>query len=582
MEAAAAVLVRVSGPDARGLKSVGRSFFSTEGGRTTLSSSGVVCRSRAARSGLCVVTSAYILAPFIRVEDDGIPSVEDRLVEACTIHILMETGVWLECKSVRIARLKNVLRAAEQLTGSRAKRQRGIHVGCVALLEIVEEDAAEQLLGVPELHAVMNGVKRGDGVMVMSSAFGLVSPTVFQNSLTTGVVSNIVHWPSTAEDPCIYLTDARCLAGSEGAPVYNEDGQFLGIVAPAFFRGDMSHVELNAIIHVAQFAEDLELDLGGFPGAENEKIFVQQTAGTSMPLRHKESHIEGIDIGLMKSKFGLMMFPRSVEHAVAQAACSVVLVRVNTSWGSGILISEDGIIITCAHLFKTFTIRNTRSGRLEMRKISTRILVTFRDHEKTTFPAELVFCAKGPIDVALLRIRGQPNLFPKPVELPQDVTNFAFAGQKCVALGHAIFNPNVGLQATITAGNVAKVIPHPRDHRFPAILQTCASVFRGHSGGMLGDEEGRFLGILTSNARHSNGSIIPTINFAIPFSMVRPLMDVIHKDEETQNAVFDAYDLRDPELVSLWHLEAGPSPPQPKPKPSRYEEFLREFKRSKL
>lgn len=50
---------------------------------------------------------------------------------------------------------------------------------------------------------------------VESSPFGSLSPRVFLNSLSHGIISNVSN---SAGD--ILLTDARCVMGSEGAPVY--------------------------------------------------------------------------------------------------------------------------------------------------------------------------------------------------------------------------------------------------------------------------------------------------------------------------------------------------------------------------
>jgi S1-C subfamily serine protease len=56
------------------------------------------------------------------------------------------------------------------------------------------------------------------------------------------------------------------------------------------------------------------------------------------------------------------------------------------------------------------------------------------------------------------------------------------------------------------------------------LLQSTASVYRGHSGGMLVDCTGRFLGLVTSNAKHATGQIIPTLNFSIPSSVLHALV----------------------------------------------------------
>jgi S1-C subfamily serine protease len=202
-----------------------------------------------------------------------------------------------------------------------------------------------------------------------------------------------------------------------------------------------------------------------------------------------------------------------------------------------------------------------------------------------------VFCSKGAVDVALLRVLGPAAsgdespcagrcIALAPAQLP-------VAGQACVAVGHAIFDPATELRSTVSAGVVSKVVRHPRNHTAAAILQTCAHVFRGHSGGLLADARGRLIGILTSNARHSNGSIIPSINFSIPLEVLHPLLSCADRAVATtyRERVFDDYDREDPELLAMWRLEGAlppherapqqpaPLPPwQPQPQPQQQQQ----------
>lgn len=104
-----------------------------------------------------------------------------------------------------------------------------------------------------ELHSWLRSccgpVPRGTAVSITSSPYGLLSPTIFHNTLTRGIVANYVsvpdrpapavaassssstsHFGRAREEQCaastllhtppsLLLLDARCFSGSEGAPV---------------------------------------------------------------------------------------------------------------------------------------------------------------------------------------------------------------------------------------------------------------------------------------------------------------------------------------------------------------------------
>lgn len=55
-------------------------------------------------------------------------------------------------------------------------------------------------------------------MFVESSPFGSLSPDVFLNSLSYGIISNVC-----GSNGDVLLTDARCIMGSEGAPVFSDN-----------------------------------------------------------------------------------------------------------------------------------------------------------------------------------------------------------------------------------------------------------------------------------------------------------------------------------------------------------------------
>mmetsp|Transcript_24712 Transcript_24712/g.30259 ORF Transcript_24712/g.30259 Transcript_24712/m.30259 type:complete len:410 (-) Transcript_24712:138-1367(-) len=402
--------------------------------------------------------------------------------------------------------------------------------------------------------------------MIISSPFGLVSPHVFKNSVTTGVLSNIVPFPKMREikdfPPALLLTDARCLPGSEGAPVFDSQGRLVGIVAPTLHRGEKFTVELGAIIPIDLLVDAIELRLN----TENVVKYNRMNMGVPSSATSPSNDI-------------IASPDNSLSLAVRKSSSAVVLIRIGSAWGSGIVISPFGHILTCAHLVIPFTVKG-HENKLELRP-GPRIVVAFRDAAaKPDFECEafLLFCSQGAVDVALLKV--DVNFRTRPVKLPSS-NKMITEGQACLASGHALFDPSSKLTSTVSVGVIARVVNYPQREE-PAILQTSASVFRGHSGGLLADDRGNFIGMLTSNARHSNGNIIPTINFCIPVNVLRPLINVCENSESEKDRsreVYHSFDVIDQELSSLWKLEVGGGPPPSVPKElvekgSRFADFL--------
>jgi len=104
----------------------------------------------------------------------------------------------------------------------------------------------------------------GNAVYVVGTPFGNLSPAVFMNSISKGVLSN------TAGD--LLLTDARCIPGTEGGAIYAQlwqhDSLPVGIiVAPLCWKanewiGLSVGCRLTSVLHSLKSLLDLRLDRG--------------------------------------------------------------------------------------------------------------------------------------------------------------------------------------------------------------------------------------------------------------------------------------------------------------------------------
>jgi hypothetical protein len=255
------VLVAASGRDPTEKKTRGRAFFTAYAGFTTLSSSGFLAGSLDGKLPPIIITSSSIIAPFL---DLNFPVEEGRLIEETTLLVRCEpSGVdgdaddlWIPAKILNIGHAHGVEEAASLLTSGRLlHRQRKIGLGGVMILQLDASRWSQfssafpsQSSSVPasitsprmDFPCFSTSVHVGQPVIIVASPFGLVSAQVLQNSMSSGLVSRIIRAPdehstsgtTSQEGRGLFLIDARCLPGAEGAPVFSMAGALIGIVAP--------------------------------------------------------------------------------------------------------------------------------------------------------------------------------------------------------------------------------------------------------------------------------------------------------------------------------------------------------------
>ncbi|MBK5952276.1 DegQ family serine endoprotease [Rhodobium orientis] len=168
--------------------------------------------------------------------------------------------------------------------------------------------------------------------------------------------------------------------------------------------------------------------------------------------------------------------------------------RMQRSLGSGVVISDDGIILTNNHVIR---------GAEEVR-------VAFND--KRQFDCDVIL-DDDKTDLAVLKIRD-----PKGEKFP----SVAIGDSDGLEVGDivlAIGNP-FGVGQTVTQGIVsalARTRVGVSDYQF--FIQTDAAINPGNSGGALIDMRGNLVGINTAIYSRSGGS--NGIGFAIPSNMAR-------------------------------------------------------------
>ncbi len=178
-------------------------------------------------------------------------------------------------------------------------------------------------------------------------------------------------------------------------------------------------------------------------------------------------------------------------------------------FGSGVIISEDGYIVTNNHVVEN----------------SEKISITLND--KREFEASLIGTDPS-TDLALLKINAK--------ELP----HITYGNSDELKVGEwvlAVGNP-FNITSTVTAGIVSakgKNLGIIQDnYRIESFIQTDAAVNRGNSGGALVNIRGELVGINTAIVSPSGG--YAGISFAIPVSIVQKVVSDLIEFKAVQRA----------------------------------------------
>ena len=172
---------------------------------------------------------------------------------------------------------------------------------------------------------------------------------------------------------------------------------------------------------------------------------------------------------------------------------------MQSSLGSGVIISGDGVIVTNTHVVKGGT--------------DTQIRVALSD--KREFDAKIV-AQDDKTDLAVLKIDSHEGSFPF----------LEFSNSDQIEVGDvvlAIGNP-FGVGQTVTSGIISALTrTEMAQSDTQVFLQTDAAINPGNSGGALVDMQGKLVGINTMIFSQTGGSV--GIGFAIPSNLVRLVAD---------------------------------------------------------
>jgi len=513
------VIVRVRGIDPTETKNQGRPFSISTDGLSSFTSSGILLDRK---TGL-IITTGTLFSSFCK---------EDNSLELGTqIHVLLEEQnsielIWRRASLISIFKVQGIWETIDSLLGGILEWQVWkvpdkqnekqtirtlLDLTKIAVLVLNEKDRIQVLSNTT--FKELSNLKRGDNVHIVGSPYGLVSPKTFMNSVSNGIISNIF----TINGTTVLLTDSRCFPGMEGAAVLDINSSIIGILLPPLSKNGGYPMEFTFIIPIQYILFSLQ----------------------------QSSHFLSWKPNISSDSSKIQILPER----------SLVLVEVENSWASGVIIHSSGYILTNAHLLRPYLPPKT----LRKSKLKVQVRLSFIENNQPIwkwFDCEIVYITDyfSYHDISLLKINSPNSLDLHPIDPIQSVMDIQ-QGLPIFVVGYALFKPSYQLLPTCTTGIISKIVYH-KNH--PVILQTSAAVHNGNSGGLLITKDGKFLGLVTCNVRHkdqlTNGKIITRLNFSIPVSVLEPLFQFINsKDQDPKILAF--YDHNDPSVKILWKLQ---------------------------
>ena len=415
--------------------------------------------------------------------------------------------------------------------------------------------------------AASENPKIGETVFIVGTPFGGECPSVFYNSLSKGIVSNVVGKKSE-----IMITDARCVSGCEGCPVYLKkshaesikdnapygivlapfcwrNGEWIGITVTASLKCILRNLLTVLNKRIALTSQNLHDVLLGI---SNNEAKIQNPRDAIV-----ESHQDRSPL-VMHSDQGCLSF----QGILKTARCSVVMVLCGNTWGSGIVIDiENCLIATCSHVIQDCHETLIVSGNKSHAQHLSNVRISWNHPYITQHEAQVLYATKEgcPLDFALLKV--QPNselrsLVPrlgadtKQVKSPDLCTPLCKKGEGICVVGFQMFARHLNIGASVVSGVISSI--SYADDR-PVLLQSTAAVHCGASGGALVSmETGELLGMITSHTKDSNlSSSFPHVNFSIPTDLLYKLVSA-YKNGVIEDTVQHLVSGR---LASVWQLK---------------------------
>ena len=234
-------------------------------------------------------------------------------------------------------------------------------------------------------------------------------------------------------------------------------------------------------------------------------------------VERRPQNLENIPVTSINIPSVAALTQNSVVEIRTESVTNSLFLRqfVTEGAGSGVIISEDGYIVTNNHV-----IQDARA-------------ITVALHDGTTYEAQLI-ATDSKMDIGVIKIEASGSLS---------------VGEPVVAVG----NPLGQLGGTVTDGIVSAldreiILNNERRN----LLQTNAAINPGNSGGGLFNADGELVGIVVAK---SSGEDVEGLGFAIPINDAKPIIEDLIAQGYVGGRVslgVTALDLTSPQLAAQY------------------------------
>ncbi|GMH30351.1 hypothetical protein Nepgr_032194 [Nepenthes gracilis] len=610
-----AVMVRIKGPDPKGLKMRNHAFHQYHSGRTTLSASGMLLPEnilnnlKLLNSKNCVnltpncavvVTVASIIEPFLTMESKAADSQAlAELIPYAEIDIMVEGKVgakchleqmdkdasqWFHAEILRLVDVPASSFAIQLLIGGSSGSLE--HIWEVGWSLASHVDSPQKFLDAMQKEGKEASSTESKRPLAMAEASGpnlMGKATARIAFLQVPLLLN-KDLPMIMVSPCCKRGDALLAMGSP-----------FGILSPVHFFNSIALGSVSNFYPPTSSDRSLLMaDIRCLPGMEGSPVFgeaaqligwltrpLRQIGGAEIQLVIPWQAVEAVycnmnqrtpqfvdNLNTRRMTVAIdnhtpssniimkQLTRRRPPSAVEISMASICLVTVgNGVWASGVLLNQHGMILTNAHLFEPW-----RFGRATLHSGRNGAVV-----EKVFIPLEDSVAPEGSGTFQKTELESVPHrLCPINTELA-----CPSPGSKAFVIGHGLFGPRCDLFPSISSGVIAKVVktkmPLPSSSsmgnthgEFPVMIETTAAVHPGGSGGAVVNSAGHMIGLVTSNVKHGRGTIIPHLNFSIPCAALEP----IFKFSKDMQNISLLQELENPNqrISSVWELMPPPLP----------------------
>ncbi|KAH3758625.1 hypothetical protein Pelo_9536 [Pelomyxa schiedti] len=440
---------------------------------------------------------------------------------------------WAEAQLVSVRLFQDVAQTIGRLSplqtakGSVSLAPTGSSVcGGVAVLTLRNdcEDRGLSLLGIQPVdeHSIgpeLRSLQSGQRVYSLVAPYSLALPGLLSGLMASGIVANVLTGdsmlPSTPSQsgkisPTSFIVDIWCLPGTEGAPVFSQTGTLLGIMLQSLHTPLLTAGSNTTSGKEATKPSTSEQSVHG-PGPFSLVLPINRLL-PNLAVLQQTSFIDKIMLGTV-----------------------LVLVHipfVDTIWGTGVVVTKSGHVLTNAHLLAFNSHKNYQ--------VSVRLPKPDGRHIwKKAIPVWV--SRQSHRDIAVLRVlditNGEDDLNVVPITQTAPTL-----GSHVIAIGYHTFPPHSNISTpSCTTGVFAKMIRDPQSGKDVMFVMS-GMLHGGSSGGVIVDEKsGEVCALIVAsvhlNSIANSGTVFGGgnvgVGMALPLSIVSAVVNICKNSPAT-------------------------------------------------